>query len=96
MSQMICSGSGAANVSTKSHEPRSAAVGHELAGAVREPALSIAATVFGVNARLHEQPQLRVARVVEHDHRAEELEGLGRVLGQRDAAGRAEDVRRAG
>ena len=29
---------------------------------------------------LHEQPQLRVARVVEHDHRAEELAGVGRVV----------------
>ena len=50
MSQMICSGSGAANDSTKSHSPLSAAAATSWRARTRTLS-SIAATVFGVNAR---------------------------------------------
>ena len=50
MSQMICNGSGAANACTKSHWPRSAAAATSWRARTRTFS-SIAATVFGVNAR---------------------------------------------
>ena len=91
---MICSGSGAANDSTKSHSPLLGRRGDELAGAHAHALLDRGHRLRGERP-LHEEAQLGVARIVEDDHRAEEVARFGDVVGQRDAARRAEDVRLA-
>ena len=87
MSQMTCSGSGSGELgnqfaATVGMRVRSSASTSRRARSRTDA--SIRATTFGVNALLTIDAQPLVPRIVERDHRAEELRYLGCEVAERD------------